>query len=99
MEYALNAANGTTIPTYGRNSRSLNLGLRRDFTWRFVVGDMQLSIIGMGLMSHKGIVNCRKNRLLTGVTSLFKPGRIAPSVPSVKVIEGGESPESLPEPS
>jgi len=29
--YTLYAANGTTIPTYGWASRSLNLGLRHDF--------------------------------------------------------------------
>jgi hypothetical protein len=30
--YTLYAANGTEIPTYGWTSRSLNLGLRHDFT-------------------------------------------------------------------
>jgi hypothetical protein len=34
-------ANGTTIPTYGWISLSLNMGLRRDFTWRFVVAEVQ----------------------------------------------------------
>jgi hypothetical protein len=41
VNYGLFAANGTTIPTYGWISLSLNLGLRRDFTWRFVVADVQ----------------------------------------------------------
>jgi len=39
--YNLYAANGTTIATYGWTSQTLNLGLRRDFTWRFVVADIQ----------------------------------------------------------
>ena len=44
--YTLYAANGTTIPTYGWASRSLNMGLRREFTWRFVVAGVNLLIIG-----------------------------------------------------
>ena len=96
-EYTLHAANGTTIPTYGWASRSLNLGLRRDFTWRFVIADLYLPIIGLDLLSHYGLlVDCRNNRLLDGFTSLSAPGLIAPpSVPSVKVIAGGAPPDSL----
>jgi hypothetical protein len=40
--YDLFAANGTPIPTYGWHTLTINLGLRRDFTWRFVVADVQL---------------------------------------------------------
>jgi hypothetical protein len=96
-DYNLYAANVTTIPTYGYTSRSLNLGLRRDFKWRFVIADMQLPIIGVDLLSHYGLlVDCRNNRLLDGVTSLSKPGLIAPpSVPSVKTITGSTPPDSL----
>jgi len=96
-DYTLYAANGTTIPTYGWTSRSLNLGLRRDFTWRFVIADVGLPIIGVDLISHYGLlVDCRNNRLLDGVTSLSTPGLVAPpSVPSVKIIAGGTPPDSL----
>jgi hypothetical protein len=41
VNYDLFAANGTTVPTYGRISLSPNLGLRRDFAWRFMVADVQ----------------------------------------------------------
>ena len=44
--YDLFAANGTPISTYGWHTLTLNLGLRRDFTWRFVVADVQLLIFG-----------------------------------------------------
>jgi cleavage and polyadenylation specificity factor subunit 1 len=93
----LYATNGTIIPTYGWASQSFNLGLRRDFTWRFVIADVQLPIIGVDLLSHYGLlVDCRNNRLLDGVTSLSMPGLIAPpSIPSVKVIAGGMPPDSL----
>jgi hypothetical protein len=92
-DYTLYAANRTTIPTYGWTPQSLNLGLRREFTWRFVIADVQLPIIGVDLLSHYGLlVDCRNNRLLDGVTStsMSTPGLItSPSVPSVKVIAGG----------
>jgi hypothetical protein len=40
VNYDLCAANGTTIRTYGWLPLSLNLGLRREFMWRFVVTDV-----------------------------------------------------------
>ena len=76
-------------------SRSMNLGLRRDFTWCFVIADVDLPIIGVDLLSRYGLlVDCR-NHILDGVTSLSTPGLIAPSVPSVKVIAGGTAPDNL----
>ena len=97
VDYDLYAANGTTIPTYGWTSQTLNLGLRRDFTWRFVVADIQTPIIGVDLLSFYGLlVDCRHNRLLDGVTSLSAPGSTAPSsVPNVKVIAGGTPLDNL----
>jgi hypothetical protein len=78
VNYDLFAANGTTIPTYGWLSLNLNLGLRRDFTWLFVVADIQTPVIGVKLLSHFGlIVDCRDNRLLDGVTSLSTPAQAA----------------------
>ena len=60
-DYNLYAANGTTIPTYGWTSQNLNLGLRRDFTWRFVVADVQIPIIGVDLLSFYGLlIDCRQ---------------------------------------
>jgi hypothetical protein len=78
-DYTLYAANGTTIPSYGWTSLGLNLGLRRDFNWRFVLADVDLPIIGVELLSHYGLfVDCRNNRSLDGVTSLYTPGLTAP---------------------
>jgi len=93
----LYAANGATIPTYGWTSRSLYLGLRRDFTWRFVIADVDLPIIEVDLLFHYGLlVDCRNNRLLDGITSMSTPGLTAPpSYPNVKIIAGGPQPDSL----
>ena len=96
-DYTLNAANGTINPTYGRTSRTLNLGLRRDFTWRFMIASVQLPIIGVDLLSHYGIlIDSRNYRLLDGVTYLSMPGLIATSpVHSLTFIAGGTPPYSL----
>jgi hypothetical protein len=45
VNYDLCATNGTTIPTYGWLPLSLNLGLRRDFAWRFVVANVKQPLI------------------------------------------------------
>jgi hypothetical protein len=83
VNYDLNAANGTTIPTYGWLPLSLNLGLRRDFTWRFVVADVTQPVIRADFLSHY----CKYKRLLDGVTSLSAPAQAANSrIPSVKVV-------------
>jgi hypothetical protein len=59
VNYDLCAANGTAIPTYGWLSLSLNLGLCRDFTWRFVVAHVTHPLIGVDFLSHFGLlVDC-----------------------------------------
>jgi hypothetical protein len=97
VDYDLCAANGSTIHTYGWLPLSLNLGLRRDFTWRFVVANVTHPIIGVDFLSHFGLlVDCRNNRLLDGVTTLSAPAQAASSrVPSVKTITGGTPADSL----
>ena len=76
--YDLFAANGTSIPTYGWHTLTLNLGLRREFTWRFVVADVQIPIIGVDRLANFSLlVDCRNNRILNGITSLSAPAQTA----------------------
>jgi hypothetical protein len=91
------AANGTTIHTYRWLPLSLNFGLRRDFTWRFVVADVTHPIICVDFLSHFGfLVDCQINRLLDGITSLSAPANAASvHIPSVKTIIGGTPVDSL----
>jgi hypothetical protein len=88
VNYDLYAADGSTIHTYGRLPLSLNLGLRRDFTWRFVITDDTTPLIGADFLAHYGLlVDCRNNRLLDGVTSLSAPAQAVSSrVTSIQVI-------------
>ncbi|XP_068628033.1 uncharacterized protein [Battus philenor] len=70
----------------------LNLGLRRDFSWNFIVADVTRAIIGVDFLSHYNImVDVRNQRLIDGVTTLAtvaSPANTNESISSVKVISG-----------
>jgi hypothetical protein len=69
---------------------------RRDFTWRFVVAEVELPIIGVEFLSHFNLLVDCKNRLLDGITSLFTQCNSAThAVPSIKAIAGNATPDSL----
>jgi hypothetical protein len=79
--FYLFAANGTPIPTYGMMPLSLNMGLRRHFTWRFVVADVSHPLIGADFLSHFGLlVDCRNNRLLDGITTFDPAMKATPAI-------------------
>ena len=61
----LTAVNATSISTYGKQSLTLNLGLRRSFPWLFIVADVQKPIIGADFLKHFGLlVDMKQHRLI-----------------------------------
>ena len=52
----LQAANGSTITTYGRISLTLSLGLRRSFPWVFIIADIPTSILGIDFLKHYNLL-------------------------------------------
>ena len=54
--YKMYAANGSTISTYGIRTFELGLGLRRAFTWKFVIADVAKPIIGADFLNHFGLL-------------------------------------------
>ena len=68
----LQAANNTTISTYGARSLTLNLGLRRNFRWVFVVADVTNTILGADFLQHYGLVVDMKRRCVTDTTTSLK---------------------------
>lgn len=62
---SLQAANSTSIRTYGQRSFTLDLGLRRHFQWLFIMADVQSPIIGADFLSHFGLTVDLKRRKLT----------------------------------
>lgn len=90
--YELSAANGTVIHTYGYASLRLDLGLRRDFVWRFVIADVNKAIIGVDFLAHFNlVVDVRNKRLIDNITSLNVSATSAnrySSISSVKISTG-----------
>jgi len=88
--YELSAANGTIIHTYGTETMTLNLGLRRALTWRFVVADVSRPIIGADFLAFYGLlVDLRNNRLVDQITNLITPARcVRCDTPCMKTITG-----------
>lgn len=69
------AANGTPIKTFGWQTEKLNLGLRRDFTWNFLIADVQTIIIGADFLYHyKLLVDISGRALIDKITGLSTTG-------------------------
>lgn len=88
--YTLTAANGSIIHTYGLLKLHLDLGLRRDFVWNFVVADVDKPIIGSDFLSHYALlIDCRHRRLLDSLTTLSATGLLKNcDQASIKTIAG-----------
>ena len=88
--YELLAANNSVIATYGTITITLDLGLRRAYTWRFVIADVPKPIIGADFLAFYGLlVDVRGRRLVDQLTSLTAKGHVAKgNLPGVKTIAG-----------
>nr|VZI02723.1 unnamed protein product [Spirometra erinaceieuropaei] len=71
----LQAANCSPILTFGSLSLTLIIGLRRSFTWIFVIADVPHAILGSDFLAGFDLlVDCRRARLLDRKTGLFVRG-------------------------
>lgn len=69
------AANGATINTYGEVLLQIDLGLRRDFQWKFIIADVERPIIGADfLRTFDLLVDMKNARILDGKTLLATKG-------------------------
>lgn len=65
------AANGTEIKVYGSQRLELNLDLRREFTWDFIIADIQSPILGADFLSHYDLlVDMKNDCIIDSVTNL-----------------------------
>ncbi len=82
------AVNNTPITTYGKQSLTLNLGLRRSFSWIFIIADVQRPILGADFLRHFGLsVNMKHCRLSDAVTNLCIQGILSSdSSPSPSIV-------------
>lgn len=86
--FLLHAANGSRIKVYDKRYVTTDLGLRRRFTWPFLVADVGVAIIGADFLASFGIlVDLKHRRLMDGLTKLSSTGGlIDASVHSVTVV-------------
>lgn len=93
VNYDLCAANGSRIKTYGFLTLNLNLGLRRNFLWRFIVADVDLPIIGSDFLAHYHLLpDCRTKHIVDFSTGLQAQGLSHPSSQSsVKAVQDSSS--------
>lgn len=52
---SLTAANGSSIKVYGEKILDVNIGLRRSFTWTFIVADVEKAILGADFLYHNDL--------------------------------------------
>ncbi|CAH8649038.1 unnamed protein product [Dicrocoelium dendriticum] len=73
--YNLRAANGSPIASFGQRMMNLDLNLRRDFQWVFMVASVPFAIIGIDFLRHFGLlVDAGRHRLLDDRTKLGVDG-------------------------
>jgi len=89
VDLKIYATNGSVINTYGDRTLTLNLGLRRPFTWRFLLADVQQAILGADFLNNFNLlVDLRGRRIIDGTTELFTTGRVTQCrTPSLSIIK------------
>ncbi|UYV77009.1 hypothetical protein LAZ67_14002807, partial [Cordylochernes scorpioides] len=76
-DYKLYAANGSEIETYGVKILTLDLGLRREFQWPFVVAKVNKGILGADFLNKFNLlIDINKRKLIDGITNLAINGVI-----------------------
>ena len=86
QSYDLQAANSSTIATYGTRSLTLNLGLRRSFPWVFTIADVNHAIIGADFLRQFNLlVDLRNRQLIDAVTNLRING-ITTTIPALSPV-------------
>ena len=72
------AANNTTINTYGNCRRVVDVGLKRDYAWTFIVADVKQPIIGADFLIHYSLLLDFKSRCLRDMrTGLAIPATLS----------------------
>ncbi|GFW42863.1 hypothetical protein TNCV_1212701 [Trichonephila clavipes] len=71
-DYKLFAANGTEIPTYGIKVLNIDLGLRREFLFPFIIAKVSKGILGADFLNKFNLlIDIRNKQLIDGITNLY----------------------------
>lgn len=74
------AANGSIVPTFGEVILKLDLNLRREFVWNFIIADVSQAIIGADFIANFGLLVDIKGRCLLDRTTTLKAACTVASV-------------------
>ena len=66
------AANGSQIRTFGTKILHLDLGLRRKFSWNFIIADVSKPILGSDFLKHYHLLPDLNNKTLIDGTTLLQ---------------------------
>ena len=77
------AANNTTINTYGNSKRVVNVGLKREYPWTFIVVDVKQPIIGADFLIHYNLLVDLRSRCLRDTRTGLA---IAASLSSIRLL-------------
>ena len=75
------AANNSTIKTYGNCKHVVDVGLKREYPWTFIVADVQQPIIGADFLIHYNLLVDLRSRCLRDMRTGLA---IAASLSSIK---------------
>ncbi|GFR05290.1 gag-pol polyprotein [Trichonephila clavata] len=65
------AANNSNILTYGSKLLNIELGLRRNFSWKFLIASVPIPIIGAHFLENFGLlVDLKRRKLIDSVNTL-----------------------------
>lgn len=85
-DFKLYAANGSEIPCFGHKILTLDLGLRRDFQWPFIIAKVSKGILGADFLNRFNLlIDIKNKQLIDGVTKLSIIGEITSSTDELNV--------------
>lgn len=83
------AANNSKVYTYGSKLLNVDLGLRRNFTWKFLIANVPVPIIGADFLQNFDLlIDLKRHKLIDNTTKLTQSGVMSKSsnYSSVKLI-------------
>lgn len=76
--FKLYAANGSPIGTYGTKNINVNLELRINFSWDFIIADMHNAILEADFLRNFNLlVDLKNKQILDSITQLRVPRQVA----------------------
>ncbi|GFS97434.1 transposon Ty3-I Gag-Pol polyprotein [Trichonephila clavipes] len=83
QDLTLYVASGTKIPSYGTKRILLDLGLRCQFTWSFVIADVRQPIIGVDFLKYFNLLVDAKHHIVIDANSKLSSNGQLPKIESV----------------